>query len=182
LQEPKWVEGPYEMQDAAMGSAFQYGAVTLPAVETYNVGVQTSSLPKEAISYYEASEVGAVWTFFIFFFFFYPPVTSRGNSCYVFIYIYIYIYVGIYTYIYVCIYIRIFIYIYISYIHMYMYECVCVCVCTYISISIYLYMYSYRCSYCVLQSSRITNTASCSWLHSWLHMYICIYIYICRYI
>ena len=60
--EPKWVEGPYEMQDAAMGSAFQYGAVTLPAVETYNVGVTTASLPKEAVSYYEASEVSVVFS------------------------------------------------------------------------------------------------------------------------
>jgi len=59
--EPKWVEGPYEMQDSAMGSAFQYGAVTLPAVETYNVGVTTASLPKEAVSYYEASEVSVVF-------------------------------------------------------------------------------------------------------------------------
>lgn len=60
--EPKWTEGPYEMQDAAMGSAFQYGAVTLPAVETSNVGVTTASLPKEAISYYEASEVSVVFS------------------------------------------------------------------------------------------------------------------------
>jgi len=60
--EPKWVEGPYEMQDAAMGSAFQYGAVTLPAVETFNVGVTTASLPKEAVSYYEASEVSVVFS------------------------------------------------------------------------------------------------------------------------
>jgi hypothetical protein len=45
-----------------MGSAFQYGAVTLPAVETYNVGVTTASLPKEAVSYYEASEVSVVFS------------------------------------------------------------------------------------------------------------------------
>ena len=42
--------------------ALQYGAVTLPAVETFNVGVTTASLPKEAISYYEASEVSVVFS------------------------------------------------------------------------------------------------------------------------
>jgi hypothetical protein len=124
------------MQDAAMGSAFQYGAVTLPAVETYNVGVQTSSLPKEAISYYEASEVGAVWTFFFL-------CTSRGNSCYVYVYIYIIIiYIYMYMYIYICICIYIYIHTYIHtymhvYVYMYMYECVCV------RVHIYLYLYLY---------------------------------------
>lgn len=44
---PKWVEGPYEMQDGAKGTAFQYGAVTLPAVGTSVVGVTTASLPAE---------------------------------------------------------------------------------------------------------------------------------------
>ena len=60
--EPKWVEGPYEMQDGAMGTAFQYGAVTLPAVGTSVVGVTTSSLPAEAVSYYEASEVSVIFS------------------------------------------------------------------------------------------------------------------------
>jgi hypothetical protein len=43
----------------------QYGAVTLPAVETFNVGVTTASLPKEAVSYYEASEVSVVFSVMI---------------------------------------------------------------------------------------------------------------------
>jgi hypothetical protein len=60
--EPKWVEGPYEMQSSATASAFQYGAVTLPAIGTQVVGVTTASLPKEAISYYEASEVSVVFS------------------------------------------------------------------------------------------------------------------------
>jgi len=131
-QEPKWVEGPYEMQDAAMGSAFQYGAVTLPAVETYNVGVQTSSLPKEAISYYEASEVGAVWTFFfalfflpvIFFFACHPAGIHLTCVCVYICNVYIYTY--IHAYIILC-----------------MSVCVCVFVCTYISIYLSIYIYIY---------------------------------------
>mmetsp|Transcript_14879 Transcript_14879/g.23155 ORF Transcript_14879/g.23155 Transcript_14879/m.23155 type:complete len:158 (+) Transcript_14879:141-614(+) len=60
--ETKWTNGPYEMQDAAYGTPFQYGAVTLPAVDTYNVGVWKDSLPKDAKTYYAVGDVSVVFS------------------------------------------------------------------------------------------------------------------------
>eukprot|EP00286_Rhodomonas_abbreviata_P014239 CAMPEP_0181318704 /NCGR_PEP_ID=MMETSP1101-20121128/17152_1 /TAXON_ID=46948 /ORGANISM="Rhodomonas abbreviata, Strain Caron Lab Isolate" /LENGTH=433 /DNA_ID=CAMNT_0023426199 /DNA_START=9 /DNA_END=1311 /DNA_ORIENTATION=+ len=59
--EPKWVEGPYERQKAAEGTPFAACATTLPGPGTQVHGVAISSLPREAISYYEAGDVSVVF-------------------------------------------------------------------------------------------------------------------------
>jgi len=60
--EPKWVPGPYERQKAARGTPFAACATTLPGPGTQVHGVQISSLPREAVSYYEAGDVSVVFS------------------------------------------------------------------------------------------------------------------------
>lgn len=64
--EPDWVEGPYEAQATAgvpnaKGTPFESLSVTLPSPGTSVVGAKISSLPQEAISYYEAQDVSVVF-------------------------------------------------------------------------------------------------------------------------
>ena len=60
--EPSWVEGPYEAQ-AAQGANTPFAALapTLPGPGTGVTGVLVSSLPANAISYYEAEDVSVVF-------------------------------------------------------------------------------------------------------------------------
>lgn len=60
--EPAWVEGPYEAQSAQMANTpFAALAATLPGPGIGVTGVHTSSLPPNAISYYEAEDVSVVF-------------------------------------------------------------------------------------------------------------------------
>jgi len=57
--EAKWQAGPYEQQKATIGSRFDKAATTLPGDGVWGVDINT--LPKEAISYYEAPGVSVVF-------------------------------------------------------------------------------------------------------------------------
>mmetsp|Transcript_34466 Transcript_34466/g.77721 ORF Transcript_34466/g.77721 Transcript_34466/m.77721 type:complete len:433 (-) Transcript_34466:71-1369(-) len=60
--EPGWVDGPYEAQSAQRANTpFAALPVSLPGPETSVTGVQLSSLPPNAISYYEAEDVSVVF-------------------------------------------------------------------------------------------------------------------------
>ena len=64
--EPEWVDGPYEAQanrgtPKAKGTPFEALSVTLPGPGTSVVGVKLSTLPANAISYYEAQDVSVVF-------------------------------------------------------------------------------------------------------------------------
>jgi len=64
--EPNWVEGPYEAQDidgvpAAKGTPFEALSVTLPSPGVSVVGVKLSTLPANAISYFEAQDTSVVF-------------------------------------------------------------------------------------------------------------------------
>uniref|UniRef100_A0A6U2G2Q8 Uncharacterized protein n=1 Tax=Hemiselmis andersenii TaxID=464988 RepID=A0A6U2G2Q8_HEMAN len=64
--EPNWVEGPYEAQDingvpAAKGTPFESLSVTLPSPGVSVVGVKLSTLPANAISYFEAQDTSVVF-------------------------------------------------------------------------------------------------------------------------
>eukprot|EP00287_Rhodomonas_sp_CCMP768_P009365 CAMPEP_0196732172 /NCGR_PEP_ID=MMETSP1091-20130531/11644_1 /TAXON_ID=302021 /ORGANISM="Rhodomonas sp., Strain CCMP768" /LENGTH=407 /DNA_ID=CAMNT_0042075391 /DNA_START=15 /DNA_END=1238 /DNA_ORIENTATION=+ len=59
--EPKWITGPYERQAAAEGTPFAACAATLPGPGTQVHGAAISSLPREAISYYETGDVSVVF-------------------------------------------------------------------------------------------------------------------------
>jgi len=60
--EPNWVDGPYEAQ-AAQGANTPFAAlsVTLPGPGVAVTGVKISSLPRNAISYYEAEDTSVVF-------------------------------------------------------------------------------------------------------------------------
>lgn len=55
-----WHSGPYEQQKATIGTRFDKTAVTLPGDGVW--GVDIRSLPKEAVSYYEAPGVSVVFS------------------------------------------------------------------------------------------------------------------------
>jgi hypothetical protein len=60
--EPSWVEGPYEAQSAQMANTpFAALSASLPGPGTGVTGVHVSSLPENAISYYEAEDVSVVF-------------------------------------------------------------------------------------------------------------------------
>ena len=60
--EPAWVEGPYEAQAAQRASTpFAALAATLPGQGVGVTGVHVSSLPSNAISYYEAEDISVVF-------------------------------------------------------------------------------------------------------------------------
>jgi len=60
--EPAWVDGPYEAQSAQMANTpFAALAATLPGPGIGVTGVHVSSLPPNAISYYEAEDVSVVF-------------------------------------------------------------------------------------------------------------------------
>jgi len=59
---PDWVSGPYEAQaEQKANTPFAALSVTLPGPGTSVVGVKKSSLPTNAISYYEAEDVSVVF-------------------------------------------------------------------------------------------------------------------------
>ena len=58
---PGWVDGPYEAQKCIVDTPYEDLAVTLPGPGTSVTGVQVSSLPHNAISYYEAQDVSVVF-------------------------------------------------------------------------------------------------------------------------
>lgn len=55
-----WHSGPYEQQKATIGTRFDKTATTLPGDGVW--GVDINSLPKEAVSYYEAPGVSVVFS------------------------------------------------------------------------------------------------------------------------
>jgi len=60
--EPAWVDGPYEAQEAQMANTpFAALAATMPGPGIGVTGVHTSSLPPNAISYYEAEDVSVIF-------------------------------------------------------------------------------------------------------------------------
>lgn len=60
--EPSWVDGPYEAQDAQRASTpFSALPVTLPGSGISVTGVKLSTLPANAISYYEAEGVSVIF-------------------------------------------------------------------------------------------------------------------------
>jgi len=60
--EPAWVDGPYEAQSAQMANTpFAALAATMPGPGIGVTGVHTSSLPPNAISYYEAEDVSVIF-------------------------------------------------------------------------------------------------------------------------
>jgi hypothetical protein len=64
--EPEWVDGPYEAQinrgrPNVRDTPFAALSVTLPGPGTSVVGVKLSTLPSNAISYYEAQDVSVVF-------------------------------------------------------------------------------------------------------------------------
>ena len=59
--EPKWAPGPYERQPGADGTPFANCAVTLPGPGTEGHGVAVASLPRDAVSFYEAGDVSVAF-------------------------------------------------------------------------------------------------------------------------
>jgi len=53
ILETAWTRGPYEKQEATVGTPFQPLTATLPNMENHVHGVRKGSLPLEAVSYYE---------------------------------------------------------------------------------------------------------------------------------
>jgi len=60
--EPAWTRGPYEKQDASVGTPFQSLPVTLPNVKNHAHGVRKQSLPHEAVSYFETDGISVVFS------------------------------------------------------------------------------------------------------------------------
>ncbi|EKX36939.1 hypothetical protein GUITHDRAFT_165628 [Guillardia theta CCMP2712] len=61
LLEQAWTRGPYEKQEAAIGTPFQTLPVTLPNDMNHAHGVRLSSLPMDAVSYFETAGVSVVF-------------------------------------------------------------------------------------------------------------------------
>eukprot|EP00291_Cryptomonas_curvata_P021428 CAMPEP_0172166150 /NCGR_PEP_ID=MMETSP1050-20130122/8819_1 /TAXON_ID=233186 /ORGANISM="Cryptomonas curvata, Strain CCAP979/52" /LENGTH=979 /DNA_ID=CAMNT_0012836723 /DNA_START=138 /DNA_END=3078 /DNA_ORIENTATION=+ len=58
---PEWVDGPYEAQGTIVNTPFEDLAVTLPGPGTTVTGVKISSLPRDAVSYFEAGDVSVLF-------------------------------------------------------------------------------------------------------------------------
>eukprot|EP00960_Hanusia_phi_P017229 507177-Hanusia_phi.AAC.1 len=58
LLEPAWTRGPYEKQESAIGTPFQTLPVSLPNDMNHAHGVRLSSLPMDAVSYFETAGPG----------------------------------------------------------------------------------------------------------------------------
>lgn len=60
--EPAWTRGPYEKQAVTMGTPFQPLPVSLPNMMNHVHGVRKSSLPLDAISYYESEGISVIFS------------------------------------------------------------------------------------------------------------------------
>lgn len=60
--EPAWTRGPYEKQQASVGTPFQSLPVTLPNVKNHAHGVRLQSLPHEAVTYFETDGIAVVFS------------------------------------------------------------------------------------------------------------------------
>jgi len=58
---PGWVDGPFEAQPAVVNTPFEALAVSLPGPGISVTGVKISSLPANAVSYYEAEDVSVIF-------------------------------------------------------------------------------------------------------------------------
>jgi hypothetical protein len=62
LLEPAWTRGPYEKQEASIGTPFQTAPVSMPNDLNHVHGARIQSLPQEAVSYYETNGVSVVFS------------------------------------------------------------------------------------------------------------------------
>jgi len=60
--EPAWTRGPYEKQETTTGTPYQPLAVTLPNMMNHVHGVRKSSLPLDAVSYYETQGISVIFS------------------------------------------------------------------------------------------------------------------------
>ena len=75
---PNWVDGPYEAQAAVVNTPFEDLAVSLPGPGTSVTGVKIATLPRNAVSYFEAGDTSVLFSIP-----FGRPGTDSGRIIYV---------------------------------------------------------------------------------------------------